>query len=102
MDIIETSVFKKQINQLLDAVTYSAFRAYLVENPTKGCTIRNGRGLKKIRWKKRNTGKRYGIRIIYRIYKNKIYLLYAYDKKYKKNISREQIKKLAKTIGELE
>lgn len=101
MDIIETSVFTEQINQLLDDMTYSAFKAHLATYPSDGLVIKHGRGLRKIRWKKKNTGKRYGIRIIYLKQKTKIYLLHAYDKKNKKDINRKQIEELANLVDEL-
>ena len=65
MELIETPVFKKQIDRLLDELTYTQFKEYLVCNPLKGKLIRGGGGIRKIRWGKKNTGKSSGIRIIY-------------------------------------
>ena len=65
MELIETPVFKKQIDRLLDELTYAQFKEYLVCNPLKGKLIRGGGGIRKIRWGKKNTGKSGGIRIIY-------------------------------------
>lgn len=57
MRIIETPVFTKQINRLLDEDTYKQFKEYLVCNPLKGKLIKGGGGIRKIRWSKKNTGK---------------------------------------------
>lgn len=53
MELIETPVFKKQIDRLLDDLTYTQFKEYLVCNPLKGKLIRGGGGIRKIRWVKR-------------------------------------------------
>ena len=57
MELIETPVFKKQIDRLLDDLTYTQFKEYSVCNPLKGKLIRGGGGIRKIRWGKKNTGK---------------------------------------------
>ncbi|WP_253694371.1 MULTISPECIES: hypothetical protein [unclassified Treponema] len=49
MKIIETPVFTKQINKLLDEDTYKQFKEYLVCNPLKGKLIKGGAGIRKIR-----------------------------------------------------
>jgi len=49
MELIETPVFKKQIDRLLDDLTYTQFKEYLVCNPLKGKLIRGGGGIRKIR-----------------------------------------------------
>lgn len=48
MELIETSVFTKRIDQLLDARTYAEFREYLVCNPLKGKLIKRGGGIRKM------------------------------------------------------
>ena len=44
MELIETSIFTKQINRLLDEKTYAEFREYLIFNPLKGKLIKGGGG----------------------------------------------------------
>ena len=46
MRIIETPVFTKQINRLLDEDTYKQFKEYLVCNPLKGKLIKGGGGIR--------------------------------------------------------
>lgn len=91
MRIIETPVFTKQINRLLDEDTYKQFKEYLVCNPLKGKLIKGGGGIRKIRWSKKNTRKSGGIRIIYFIKtETKIYLLFAYSKSDAESITKNK------------
>ncbi|WP_436411282.1 type II toxin-antitoxin system RelE/ParE family toxin [Treponema denticola] len=100
--IIETSVFTKQINRLLDEDTYKQFKEYLVCNPLKGKLIKGGGGIRKIRWGKKNIGKSGGIRIIYFIKtETKIYLLFAYSKSDAENLTKKQINILESFIKSL-
>ena len=99
MRIIETPVFTKPINRLLDEDTYKQFKEYLVCNPLKGKLIKGGGGIRKIRWSKKNTGKSGGIRIIYFIKtETKTYLLFAYSKRDAESITKKQINMLASFI----
>ena len=62
---------------------------YLIINPETGSVIQGTGGVRKIRWALRNTGKSGGIRVLYIdfIVYEKIYLLMAYPKNQKDNIS---------------
>ena len=98
MELIETPVFKKQIDRLLDELTYAQFKEYLVCNPLKGKLIRGG-GIRKIRWGKKNSGKR---RIIYFIKTDtQIYLLFAYAKSEADNLTQKQTNILATFVKEV-
>ena len=102
MELIETPVFKKQIDRLLDDLTYTQFKEYLVCNPLKGKLIRGGGGIRKIRWGKKNTGKNGGVRIIYFIKTDtQIYLLFAYAKNESDNLTKKQTNMLAAFVKEV-
>ena len=102
MELIETPVFKKQIDRLLDELTYAQFKEYLVCNPLKGKLIRGGGGIRKIRWGKKNTGKSGGVRIIYFIKTDmQIYLLFAYAKSEADNLTQKQTNMLAAFVKEV-
>ena len=102
MELIETPVFKKQIDRLLDELTYAQFKEYLVCNPLKGKLIRGGGGIRKIRWGKKNTGKSSGIRIIYFIKTDtQIYLLFAYAKSEADNLTKKQTNILSTFVKEV-
>lgn len=102
MELIETPVFKKQIDRLLDDLTYTQFKECLVCNPLKGKLIRGGGGIRKIRWGKKNTGKSGGVRIIYFIKTDtQIYLLFAYAKNESDNLTKKQTNMLAAFVKEV-
>lgn len=103
MRFIETSVFTKQITEMIDDESYRAFQNLLVENPEKGKLIKNGGGIRKIRWKLKNPGKSGGVRIIYyfKTSADLIYFLYAYKKNEAESLTDVQISVLAKLVGEL-
>ena len=102
MELIETPVFKKQIDRLLDDLTYTQFKEYLVCNPLKGKLIRGGGGIRKIRWGKKNTGKSGGVWIIYFIKTDtQIYLLFAYAKNESDNLTKKQTNMLAAFVKEV-
>jgi len=65
MEFLETSVFTRQITDVLRDYEYADLQIYLTEHSDAGALIPNGAGLRKIRWKARGKGKRAGIRIIY-------------------------------------
>ena len=94
MELIETPVFKKQIDRLLDDLTYTQFKEYSVCNPLKGKLIRGGGGIRKIRWG--------GVRIIYFIKTDtQIYLLFAYAKNESDNLTKKQTNMLAAFVKEV-
>ena len=101
MIFIETSVFTEIITALLSDDSYSELQQSLTLNPEQGDLIPNAGGLRKIRWKLTNKGKRGGIRVIY-YYRNRhdqIIFLYAYAKSKTENLKPAQLKALKQIIG---
>lgn len=96
MVIVETPIFTKIITSLLDDDEYKELQEALVMRPTSGALIRNSGGLRKLRWSLKNTGKSGGIRVIYywMTENSQIYMLYAYPKNTRDNISDAQLAKL--------
>lgn len=82
-------------------------KSELKKNPEKGDLIPGSGGLRKVRMVIENTGKRGGARVIY-LYlsiKGRIYLITAYRKTGKENLTRDDLKvfkKLVKTIKDME
>jgi len=102
MEFIETTVFTRQILDLLTDDSYKSLQAALMLHPEIGDLIPGGGGIRKIRWANDHHGKRGGIRVIY-FYKsqaNQIYFLFAYPKTVKDNLSDEQKKILGKLVKE--
>ena len=65
MVIVETSVFTKQVLQLLTEDEYRKLQTLLVNRPDAAPIIKGSGGLRKIRWTIKGKGKRGGVRVIY-------------------------------------
>ena len=98
----ETKTFTKDISSLLSEENYFAFQDYLQENYRLGDVIPGGNGLRKIRWRTSDTGKRGGVRVIYYFASEKgyIYLLAVYGKNKQTDLEKDQLKKLAEQVRE--
>ena len=101
MEFVETSVFNKQITALLSDEEYMVLQVALSENPKVGVAIPGGGGLRKLRWSGSGRGKRGGIRVIYYIITDDtLFLLMAYAKNRKADLSKEELKILVDLIKE--
>ena len=65
MLILETAVFSKRIEALLDKESYRLLQLRLAADPVAGSLIPGTGGLRKIRWRAADRGKRGGVRVIY-------------------------------------
>jgi len=108
IDIIEIETFKRSLKrEKLHKNSVDSLKSELKKNPEKGDLIPDSGGLRKVRMVIENTGKRGGARVIY-LYlsiKEKIYLITAYKKTSKENLTRDDLKvfkKLVKTIKDME
>ena len=102
MEFKETSVFTRQIQQLLPDDQYREFQQELIFNPAAGDLIKGSGGLRKIRWKSAFGGKRGGIRVIYYwfVEDSEIFLLLAYGKNEKSDLSPKEVKFLRALVKE--
>lgn len=93
LDVVETSVFYEQAAACMTEVEKDAFIAFIAANPKKGDLIKEGGGIRKVRWSIGNKGKSGGVRVIYYFHSmsNPIYLLTVYSKGHKANISKAQL-----------
>ena len=100
MIFIETSVFTSHIKELLDDENYRQLQNALLLNPELGDLIKGSGGLRKVRWKTKNSGKRGGIRAIYYYFANKeqIIFLFAYSKTEADDLTPAQLKALSKIL----
>ncbi|KNE24886.1 type II toxin-antitoxin system RelE/ParE family toxin [Achromobacter spanius] len=103
MEFIETPVFTKLITALLSDEEYSGLQNLLMENPERGDLIRGGGGIRKVRFGRQGTGKSGGIRVIYYWISedHQIYMLVAYPKSKKDNLSPDEIAILRELVKEL-
>lgn len=102
MIIIETSVFTKQVTKLLTDNEYRLLQAILVNRPDAGAIIKGSSGLRKIRWKAKQSGKRGGFRVIYywAVSDDKILMLFIYPKNKQSDLTPAQIEVLSKIVKE--
>ncbi len=82
MEFIETPYFSELLPNYLSDDEYRSLQVLLIERPERGVIIQGTGGVRKIRFKMRNKGKRGGVRIIYYWVSRefKIYFLTIYAK----------------------
>jgi len=97
MEIVETSIYTEDIVKILTDEEYQELQQHLVKNLESGDLIKGSKGLRKLRWKYKNSGKSGGVRNIYYHYKKKktIYMIYVYEKSKVENLTQKQIKFLS-------
>ncbi|HET6527902.1 MAG TPA: type II toxin-antitoxin system RelE/ParE family toxin [Balneolaceae bacterium] len=102
MEFFETSIFTKQISRFISDQEYHLLQLQLSIRPESGDVIKGSGGIRKVRWAGSGRGKRGGIRVIYFYYKNdnQIYMLYAYPKSKKDDLSKDQLKQLKRLVEE--
>ncbi|MFN7835405.1 MAG: type II toxin-antitoxin system RelE/ParE family toxin [Burkholderiaceae bacterium] len=103
MEFIETSVFTRLLNPLLDDEEYRGLQNILVEKPDRGNLIKSGGGIGKLRYALPGRGKSGGVRVIYYWVKDshQIYLLLIYPKSKKDDLTDQETALLREFIKEL-
>lgn len=101
--VAETLPFLRKIQSLLSVEERADLIAYLAEHPGAGAIIQGTGGIRKLRWARQGKGKSGGIRVIYYVHNESmpLYLLAAFGKNEKANISNEEKALLAKLVNEL-
>lgn len=101
--VAETAPFQRKISNLLSDVERSDMIAYLAEHPEAGVLIQGTGGIRKLRWGRQGQGKSGGIRVIYYFHSEvmPIYLLAAFGKNEKANLSQQEKQQLSKIVHEL-
>ncbi len=102
MLIVETSVFSRQVQDLMDPESYRLLQVELIRNPEAGAFIRGTGGLRKIRWSGLGRGKRGGTRIIYYWARGRaiLLMLLAYPKNVQDDLTPTQRKALKSLVNE--
>jgi mRNA-degrading endonuclease RelE of RelBE toxin-antitoxin system len=102
MEIIETSIFTRQVQQLLTQDEYRLLQIALLQHPESGDVIPQSGGLRKKRWTLHGKGKRGGTRIIYywAVSRNQLLMLMIYAKNELDDLTAGQLKILARIIQE--
>ncbi|MCX6927741.1 MAG: type II toxin-antitoxin system RelE/ParE family toxin [Verrucomicrobia bacterium] len=104
MEFIETPTFTRLIGKLMDDDEYAKLQLALTRRPDWGKVIPGGRGLRKLRWVGSGRGKRGGLRVIYywQTADEQIWLLVAYPKSERDDLSADAIKQLKRLIEQFE
>jgi hypothetical protein len=101
--VAETNAFQRKIRQLLSEREKEDLIFDLAEHPNSGVLIKDTGGIRKLRWARSGGGKSGGIRVIY-YFGNELmplYLLAAFGKNERANLSRQERHDLAKGVREL-
>ena len=88
LTIIETPLFKRDADALWSEDERGEFCAWLSERPDIGDVIKGSGGCRKVRWSRKGTGKRGGVRVIYfnKPAQHEIWLLVIYAKSVREDI----------------
>ena len=101
--VAETGPFQRKSAKLLSVEEKDDLIAYLAEHPSAGDMIQNTGGIRKIGWKRGESGKSGGVRVIYYFHSAfmPLYLLTIFGKNEKANISMAEKQALSKLVKEL-
>ncbi len=101
--VVETAPFARRIANLLSDEERADLIVYLAEYPGAGALVQGTGGIRKLRWARRGKGRRGGIRVIHCLHGDMmpLYLLAAFGKNEKANISAEEKRQLARAVNEL-
>ena len=101
--VAETKAFQRRIEDLLSDQEKEDLIYYLSEHPNSGTLMRGTGGIRKLRWAQSGRGKSGGIRVIYYFHSESmpLYLLAAFGKNEKANLSEQERNILAKAVKEL-
>jgi hypothetical protein len=103
MEFIETPIFTKRIQKLISDQEYHLLQLQLSVRPESGDLIKGSGGIRKLRWSGSGRGKRGGIRVIYYYLTEdeQIFMLYAYPKNKKDDLTADQLKQLKQLVEDL-
>lgn len=103
MIFIESKNFERLRADYLTDEEYRELQNFLIQQPHAGDVIQGTGGLRKLRWKLSNKGKRGGIRIIYLFLNNKdhIHFLTLYSKNEATDLTSDQKKILKQIVEEI-
>ena len=93
---IESSSFERLLPVYLDDDEYSDLQQYLLQTPDAGEVVPGSGGVRKLRWRRRGSGKRSGLRVIYfvRYRPNEFWMLTLYAKARRENVPADVLKQL--------
>jgi hypothetical protein len=98
--VIETPTFTADAKDLLSEEDRGALCAWLAARPEAGDVIPGSGGCRKVRWRRKGTGKSGGVRVIYftRLRSGELWLLVIYAKTVRGNIPGHLLKSIREAI----
>jgi hypothetical protein len=101
--VVETDRFLKDVKHLMPESEQLELVAFVAANPRAGDLIPETGGVRKLRWALSGRGKRGGARVIYYFHSEQlpIFMLAAYGKNEKANLSKAERNAMAKLIPKL-
>ncbi len=102
MVIVETSIFTRQVQDLLSDDEYRNLQITLAKRPEAGALIEGSGGLRKVRWALAGRGKRGGVRVIYywAVKAERLLMLLIYAKTEQTDLTPRQVAILRRMIEE--
>lgn len=97
---VETLVFTRQLVNMLSDEDYRALQWSLVLRPDQGKVIPASGGLRKLRWRTGGRGKRGGVRVIYWLGGDTVFLLLIYRKTDQPDLTADELKMLRRVVRE--
>ena len=104
MEFVETPTFTRWVLKWMADDDYAAMQAALARRPDLGKIIPGSGGIRKMRWAGSGRGKRGGLRVIYywQVADDQIWLLLAYPKNERDDLSHDEIKQLKQLVEQFE
>ena len=93
---IESPAFDRLRELYLDDDEYAELQQFMMLSPEAGDLVRGSGGVRKLRWKRKGSGKRGGLRVIYfvRYRPNEFWMLTLYAKARRENAPAHILKQL--------
>ena len=93
---IESAAFERMRALYLDDEEYAELQQFMILHPEAGNIVRGTGGVRKLRWRRKGTGKRGGLRVIYflRYQPNEFWMLALYAKTRRENVPAHILKQL--------
>ena len=103
MVFAEMLAFLKSTQDIFNDEDIRILQNFLLENPESGVVIAGTGGVRKLRWAAKNKGKSGGARVVYFYVRSDqwIYLLYAYSKNVKTDLTSSEKKAFLALTKEL-
>lgn len=98
--VVETLLFQKQWPLYWNEEERGKFAAYIAEFPDAGDVVPQSGGIRKVRWKRKGSGKSGGVRVIYFTHnaEQEVVLLLMYSKSATDNITGQKLKEIRRAL----